>query len=253
MHSKVKGLIWLIAIIVFSASFALAIPLLARMLPWSVEERLAKHLGGVSSLSCLSKDSSAQKILQKTLKRIYPLDSDEKNLPPITVDIIDDPNVNAVAMLGRRIYVFRGLLEKAESPDELAGVLAHEIEHIRHRHVIEAVMDRIVIHGSIFVLLGGHQGADTLSWFMDLKFSREMESEADRDGLKRLRAAKVSSQGILDFFNRLQKESDVPAIISDHPSSADRATWIKQMGTYPSEPVLTSSEWRILKTSCHAR
>lgn len=253
MHSKIKGLIWVVVVVALSMSFALGVPYFARKLPWSVEERLAKRLDLFNLPSCLSKNPPAQKILRKTIARIYPLSYDDKNLPPITADVVDNPEVNAVAMLGRRIYVFRGLLEKAQSPDELAGVLAHEIEHIRHRHVIEAVVDRLVVHGSFFILFGGQQSADTLSWFINLKFSREKESEADREGLKRLRAAKVSSQGILNFFNRLHNESSVPAILSDHPSSDERAEWIKEAGPYTSEPVLTSSEWQTLKTGCRAR
>jgi predicted Zn-dependent protease len=231
---------------------AVGIPFCVRQIPWSFEQKLADRLGAPSWIkSCLLPDSDAQKILDQVVHRIYPIYEDEKNLPPISVQIVADKQVNAFAVLGRKIFVFQGLLDKAQTPEELEGVLAHEIEHIRHRHVLEVAVNQLILNGSFWIFVGESDvSTKTLNSLFDLKFSRQKEKQADEDGLKRLQIAKVNPQGIRDFFTRLQKNFEVPAILSDHPSFEDRLASIPQPGSYETLPVLEPTDWQKLKTAC---
>ncbi len=239
---------------VLAVFFALGIPFFVRQIPWSFEEKLADRIGLPDGLNpCLPPDSEAQKILNAAVQRIYPIYQEEKNLPPITVQIIKNSQVNAFAMLGRKIYVFQGLLDKAQMPEELVGVLAHELEHIRHRHVLEMIISRLILSGSFMVFVGDSDvSTKTINSLFDLKFSRLKEKQADEDGLKRLEMAKVSSKGMRDFFTRLQKDFSAPAILSDHPSFGDRLESIKSNTAYESLPIMDYHDWQKLKTACGA-
>lgn len=231
--------------------FVFGIPFLVRHTPLSFEESLARRIGNPTGMPVCELNPEVQKILDTVVQRIYPVNEYEKKLPPISVSMINSKQVNAFATLGRKVFVFQGLLDKAQTPEELAGVLAHEMEHIRHRHVLESVVNQLVISGSFWVLLGGRpSNTETLGTLFDLKFSRQKEQQADQDGLKRLQKAKVSSQGILDFFSRLQKETQIPAILSDHPAFGERLAWIKEIGPYETLPILEDADWQKLKAGC---
>jgi Zn-dependent protease with chaperone function len=66
--------------------------------------------------------------------------------------VADSPVVNAFAAPGGRIVVFRGLLEKTGRPEELAGVLAHEMQHVVLRHPLEAILRQISLRALAAVL-----------------------------------------------------------------------------------------------------
>ena len=118
--------------------------------------------------------------------------------------VVDDPAVNALAAPGGALVLFRGLLERTASAEELAGVLAHEIQHVLHRHGTRMVMQRAstavlltAVAGDVSGLMAfGLEAARTLG---DLRHSRRNEEEADLDGLRMLLAAGVDPRGMLEF------------------------------------------------------
>ena len=137
-----------------------------------------------------------------------------KTLPesryPFRVIVANNPTVNALATPGGSIVVFRGLLERTENAEELAGVLAHEIQHVMHRHSTKAILRQASAGVLMAALVGdvsavvafGLQSARTLG---DLRYSRQAELEADRDGARMLHAAAVDPAGMVSFFQAMQQ------------------------------------------------
>ncbi len=252
MTAKEKGLLWVGIAVAFAAVVALGLPRMAKHVPWTVENWLAGIFGGLSGTTvCKGRaNPTAPELLRKLVQRIYPVVPGDSELP-ITIEVVQGKMVNAYATLGARIYVFDGLLKAAQSPDELAGVLAHEIEHVRNRHIIQGVAVNLFTLGAMQVVLpGGHADSQIAFMLLTLKFSRQQEYEADVTGLERLRAARVDAAGIRQFFLRAEKMPSPPQIISNHPASEARVDLAARFAGYPVEPVMSDKEWVVLKTIC---
>jgi predicted Zn-dependent protease len=154
---------------------------------------------------------------------------------PFTVKVIDSEEVNAFALPGGFMFVNTGLIRKAQSEAELAGVLAHEIAHVAARHgTKQATRGQIANIASIpLIFLGGWAGyairqAAGLAVPMGfLKFSRGMEKQADSLGLEYMYKAGYDPTAFLDFFERLQslekkKPGAIASVFSSHPPTKDR-------------------------------
>jgi len=164
--------------------------------------------------------------------------------------------VNAVALPGGRVLLFDGLLAEAESPEEAAAVLGHEIGHVRKRHVMQSLLRQM----GLSVLLGGMDGAggSTVSGLLSLSYSRDAEREADTYSIARMQGARISPEGGAALFDRLAGE-DGPegsartmiGYISSHPHSDERADAFREAaegGDY--DPALSDTEWRALQEMC---
>jgi beta-barrel assembly-enhancing protease len=150
--------------------------------------------------------------------------------------VIDSEMPNAFAIPGGFIFVNRGILERAESASELAGVLAHEIGHVVERHGLEQMakaQNTNVIVSLVYVLLGrAPGGAEQVAlqvagsaWMA--KHSREAEREADRVAVVYLARAGLNPHGMPQFFQRLLDEdrtnpNELLAWFSTHPVTEDR-------------------------------
>lgn len=154
---------------------------------------------------------------------------------PVSIKVIDSEEVNAFALPGGFFYVNTGLLLKAETEAELAGVMAHEIAHIAARHgTRQATRGTIVNLASIpLIFMGGwagygiRQGASVLIPMGFLKFSRGFEQEADLLGLQYLYKAGYDPTAFVDFFEKLQaaekrKPGTMAKIFSSHPPTGSR-------------------------------
>ena len=139
--------------------------------------------------------------------------------------VTHDDAVNAFAIPGGFVVVHSGLLALAASAEEVAGVLAHEVQHVEKRHSLKAIAKStglMVTVGMVFGDLGGllALGQDLIG----LKFSRQHESEADAAGLQALVAAGIAPSGMRDFFRKMgEKESLNLGWLSSHPASEDRS------------------------------
>ena len=251
--SKAKGLLWVVVAIVIASVAAIGLPYFAKHVPWSVERWMAGAFGSPSVGPPCQGNSNPESLalFQKVVKRIYPLYPEDNSLP-ISIDVVPGNTVNAFATLGGHIYVYDGLIKQAESADELAGVLAHEIEHVRNRHIIQSIaVNLFTIETLRFLLPGNHQvDAQVAYLLLNLKFSRQQEYEADERGLERLRAAHVDAAGFQQFFARAEKMPSPPQILSNHPSSEYRAQLAERFRGYPTEPIMDLTEWKILRTIC---
>jgi predicted Zn-dependent protease len=247
--SKLKGAVWIVVAIATGAAAGLGLPYIAAKIPWSVEERMARVLGPMPGAPACSSPT-----LPKIVARLYPIYPSD-NAFPVSVEIIHGDAVNAFAALGGRIYVFEGLVRQAQSAEELAGVLAHEIEHVRRRHIMQGALGRIITTQIPRLILSGPGPMESglASLLLQMRFSREQESEADTGGLTRLRDAQVSVEGFERFFERLRDDGKVTSLLSDHPSSASRAELVRAFKGGAARPIVDSDGWSHLQRACAQR
>jgi Zn-dependent protease with chaperone function len=159
--------------------------------------------------------------------------------------VVDDPQINAFAVPGGHVVVFTGLLRAADTPEEVAGVLAHEIQHVVLRHSLNGLVRSLGWSATIKILFGSSgplSGVGELaSQLGSLKFGREQETAADVEGLKALQRAKIDPQGMVVFFEELARKESGIALLSTHPMSVDRAERLRaeiaQAGPWPVEPL----------------
>lgn len=150
--------------------------------------------------------------------------------------VVDSKEVNAFAVPGGFIYVNRGLIERADHLDQLAGVLGHEIGHVTNRHSVKLMEKQQAANIGVTlgcVLTGAceSQAAGTLinvaGGAVFAKFSREDETEADESGVRFVTRAGIDPRGIPQMFEKLIAERDVrpagvQAWFSTHPLEEDR-------------------------------
>ena len=154
---------------------------------------------------------------------------------PFTIKVLDSEEVNAFALPGGFFFVNSGLILKAESESELAGVMAHEIAHVAARHgTKQATKGEIINLASIpLIFMGGwagyaiRQGAGLAIPLGFLTFSRAAEREADYLGLQYLYKTGYDPTSFVDFFEKIQsmekkKPGTMSKVFSTHPMTDDR-------------------------------
>lgn len=145
--------------------------------------------------------------------------------------VADDSSVNAYAVPGGYVVVHTGLLQLAATAEEVAGVLAHEVQHVEQRHSLRGMAQSLGLSAALGVLMGDIGGLAAIGRdLLALKFSRDHETEADREGMMLLLAAKINPAGMRDFFGRMAAQSTrEPGYLSTHPASAQRMADIDRM------------------------
>jgi beta-barrel assembly-enhancing protease len=129
----------------------------------------------------------------------------------LKVYILPTEKINALALPGGNIIIFQGLLKIAESPEELAGVLAHEAQHIFLRHSTRGILRNLASGLLLAMVLGDANtvmeiAINIAGQFNTLGFSRKMETEADIKGVEMMLDAKINPQGMFSIFKKLMKE-----------------------------------------------
>ncbi|MBI5494031.1 MAG: M48 family metallopeptidase [Deltaproteobacteria bacterium] len=228
----------LVALVVGGTAFVFGplVDLVLALVPESVDAQV----GEVASAEVVKsgrrlEDARITGPLQVMVERLRP------GGPAIRLVVLERDDVNALAFPGGTVVVLTGLLQRAESPEEVAGVLAHELAHVKRRHSMRMLVQRLGIVVALGALVGDVsavtglllQGAATLT---QLQFSRGMETEADDDGVRLLAAAGLDTAGLSAFFGRLAKEeeqqggdSSVSALLGTHPLSRERMERIAEL------------------------
>ena len=158
---------------------------------------------------------------------------------PFTIKVLETPEINAFALPGGFFFVNSGLILKADSEAELAGVMAHEIAHVAARHgTRQATRGEIaqiaMIAASIAMPYGwtgyaAMQGAQVAIPLGFLTFSRSMERQADFLGLQYMYKTGYDPQAFIDFFEKIEtlekkKPGTISKVFSTHPMTDDRIT-----------------------------
>ena len=177
------------------------------------------------------------------------------------ITILDFDMVNAFALPGGDIIIFRGLIEKSKRPEELAGVMAHEIQHIEQRHMTKILIKDKSLDILISSMTGDSGGAGTAlmaaKTLGSLAYRRSEESSADTEGLKMLVNARIDPYGMVDFFKIIETEhgerDGYLKDMSTHPDTGDRIekldNMIKGYGFKPKK-LLPDVNWEETKMLC---
>ncbi|MBC8037871.1 MAG: M48 family metallopeptidase, partial [Rhizobiales bacterium] len=129
------------------------------------------------------------------------------DMPPITVKVYNIPIMNAFAMPGGRIVITGELLRKAQAPEDVAGVLAHELGHVVNRHSEAQLIRATGLQLLIGIATGGGDTVSSLAGVATiLRYSRQAEAEADGFALKALENAAIDPLGLKRFFELVLKE-----------------------------------------------
>lgn len=178
----------------------------------------------------------------------------------IRVRAVQAPIVNAFALPGGEVMVTDELIAMAETPDELAAVIAHEAAHVEKRHVMQAVWRALGLGLILDAVVGGGSGAGQQAVLLagsvsSLRYSREAEAEADTRGQALLSAAGLSSRGMAPFFRRLAAEGEGPnaarvaELLSSHPDSHRRADDSAKRAR-DGDPAFDPAAWAAIKAAC---
>lgn len=170
--------------------------------------------------------------------------------------VAEDPSINAFAVPGGYVVVNTGLIQAADSAEEVAGVLAHEVQHVELRHTLKNILHSLGLRAAFSLALGDVGGTalgDFAATLSELKFSRDLESEADRHGLAALKQASIAPQGMVSFFDKLRKQEGAtpPALLSTHPASENRMQtmqgMVREQGEWPAKPL--AYDWSVIKAA----
>lgn len=174
-------------------------------------------------------------------------------LRPRRVLVVKQADQNAIALPGGTVMVFSGLLKEAESPGELAGVLAHEFTHLRLRHPTAAMIRAVGVGTAVTLVTGDSSGVVATGAAMALAgaYSREDEAAADRGAVALLAQADLDGGGLASFFRRLaNKPSQLPLWLNTHPDSLARAQAVEALHKGAGAPALTPEQWAALQGIC---
>ena len=177
--------------------------------------------------------------------------------PSVQAAVLATPIPNAFALPGGKVYLLSGLLQKAENPDEIAGVLAHELGHLRHR---DATRNLIYNGGTSFLiglLFGDVTGSGALIFasrsLVTASYSRQAEQNADTfsiDVMHRL-GRPTKAMGELLFRVTGKQIDNSLSILSSHPLTQDRLQRMRDEDRPPTgSPLLTPEQWASLKAIC---
>jgi beta-barrel assembly-enhancing protease len=163
--------------------------------------------------------------------------------------VVRAETLNAFALPGGKVVVYTGLLRMAESPEEVAGVLAHELAHVTRRHGLERIAQSIGVVAGVQLLFGDVSGvlavgSELLQAGTINGYGRAQEHEADMDAVSTLRAAHVDPAALARFFERLAaQQGDTPELLTwlaTHPDLKQRVADVrarsKELGSVSSQP-----------------
>jgi predicted Zn-dependent protease len=174
----------------------------------------------------------------RTLRRVgsrllAQMDGNSKDPWQYSFDVIDNKQVNAFALPGGPTFFFTGLLDRLSTEDQLAGVLAHELTHVRREHWAYAYRDQQQRALGLNLLLIFTRANNTMGGIASiandllftLPFSRKHELEADNQGMDMMLQAGYNPNGIKEVFEILSRTSGggkPPEFLSTHPNDKAR-------------------------------
>ncbi|MEO0357068.1 MAG: M48 family metallopeptidase [Pseudomonadota bacterium] len=242
--------------------------LLAPMIPADREARIGasvlaqieKFLSDSENGDWFCTDSDGQAALEKMTQVIL----GDQDIPyDLSVQITDLSMINAFALPGGHVVLMDGLLQAADTPGQVAGVLAHELAHVYYRDPIEQTLRAAGTAGLLSLVLGDVSGGTVIAIVgeqaLNSSYSRRAEARADDFALYLMEKANVNPEDFAAFFDTLQAEMGDAADMehqlewfSTHPNTQGRANnarrAIEPGRTY--ENILTDKEWASLQAMC---
>jgi Zn-dependent protease with chaperone function len=248
----------------------IGVPVLATRLtplvPASVEQKLGKavdsqiratldtkHLGAAFVCGAGANGAAGRVALDKLVDRLKTAAA----LPyPLQVDVVRRADFNAFALPGGHIYVFQGLIDRAQSPDELAGVLAHEMGHVAHRDGTRTVLQAAGLSFLFGMMLGDFVGGGAVviaaKTVLRSSYSRRVEAAADSYSVVLMGKVGGDPRALAAILERVTADKDEGIkILTDHPDTKDRIVAINAVApTGTTTPLLGAADWAALKQIC---
>ena len=237
----------------------------ATLVPQNWERRMGERLANqiVDTLSRLDsqsadvqrcQDNTAQAALDSLAAR---LTGDIVPALYTNIRVVNLNVINALALPGGQILVFRGLLEFVENGDELSGVLAHEIGHVMLRHPLEVAIKgaSVSVLASLIVgdITGGTAIAGIAATILTATYGQVAEREADMLAVTLLNSAGLDSRKVADLFERFGRKTreleGVLSLLSSHPLSQERAQNMRAMAQ-AGQPAFDANAWQAIRVMC---
>lgn len=232
---------------------------IASLLPKSSREMLGREV--VRSMSggrrtCT--DTAGKAALETLAKRLSEATGGKASF---NISVVDSEVMNAFAAPGEQIVVMRKLIDAAGSPDEVAGVIAHEMGHGIELHPEAGIVRAVGLAALTEFIFGGGGLTNIGLQLAQLGYTRQAERQADQHAIEILKRAGIGTQGMIDFFNRIERmqggKGDVSAnadsaidLLRTHPRTAERIQLFKNQPAYPATPALSSADWAALRGIC---
>jgi Zn-dependent protease with chaperone function len=199
--------------------------------------------------------------LANTAIRRFATQALEGTNTPFSVDIqvVANSIPNAFALPGGHAFYFSGLLEETETADEFAGVMAHEIGHVVHRHGMQQLISTAgtgLLVGFVFGDITGLSIAGGLgAALINSSFSREAEREADAFSLQVANQMNFNSDGLVNLLDRVGEDDEFSkafALLSTHPLNQERrvALYTQEQIDVAQVPAFSQEEWLAISTMC---
>ena len=212
----------------------------AMQVPISWEEKLGQTvLDGLPKALAPTPDPAKEKVLKTIIDRLLQTHPNQ----PYDIRVYTSPfeMVNAVALPGGPIIVFQGLLDLAESPEELAGVLAHEIQHVLLRHSTRGIVRTLTSQILLSLMVGDMNGSmdmilNVAGELDGLSHSRKMELEADRLGMEMILKANIDPNGMVRMFEKLGEQEKLLTQgdkATETGPEEDSSSWTEYLSTHP--------------------
>ncbi len=260
----------LAAVVSLIVTAIIGVPVLATrltpLIPITVEQKLGsavdsqiratldtKHLGAGFVCGGGANGAAGQAALDKLVGRL----KTAATLPyPLRVDVVRRADFNAFALPGGHIYVFQGLIDRAQSPDELAGVLAHEIGHVAHRDGTRTVLQAAGLSFLFGMMLGDFVGGGAVviaaKTVLRSSYSRQAEASADTYSVVLMRKVGGDPRALAAILARVMADKDEGIkILADHPDTRDRIVAINAVAPAgATTPLFGAADWAALKQIC---
>lgn len=255
------------------AAYLYGVPLLASrivgLVPPAWEHSLGETVGQQMEASLSDSgglqacDSNPDSVANRAIARFGTAALEGSGSPfDLDITVVKSDIPNAFALPGGRVFFFSSLLNQAETQDEFAGVLAHEIGHVAHRHGMEQLISTAGTGALIGFILGDMTGISVAAGLgatiIDARFSRDAERQADAYAAKVAERMDFDPAGLADLINRVSTDDDYAralALLSTHPLTDDRKASLERLSQQrPTdlEPPFSAAEWAAIRTMCGA-
>jgi hypothetical protein len=255
---SVAAAVSIVCVVLFGAP--LVADRLAPLVPKPIERRIGdasevqvKTIFGRESCS----DPAGQAAFSKLVNRLR--DSAGLDDDSMTAGVLPTPVPNAFALPGGKVFVLKGLLDKADNPDELAGILAHELGHLKHHDNMRGLIYNGGTSFLIGLLFGDVTGSSAVIFasrsVVEASYSREAETSADTFAIDIMHALGRSPKPAAELMFRItgKEGGGLTTILASHPLTEDRlARMTKEDRPESGPPLLTDKEWQALKGICGA-
>jgi Zn-dependent protease with chaperone function len=240
---------------------------LAPLIPMSVESRLGAAVDAqVRAMLATEKSdrpfecgggSAREQAGREAFNKLIGRMEQAAGLPiPVKAAVVRRSESNAIALPGGSVYVFQGLITAAQSPDELAGVLAHELGHVAHRDGTRSILQAAGLSFLFGMLLGDFTGGGLVVLaarkIVESSYSREAESAADRYSVELIAKIGGDARALASILERIAGAIE-PGInlLRDHPVTKERVALIHSLAPpRRGAPLLSADEWVALKRIC---